>query len=139
MRQYTTSSAQETIEIGKLVASTLKGGEVIAFTGGLGMGKTTFCNGLAQGLGVVDMVSSPTFAIVNYYRGKVPFAHFDAYRISTPEDLETAGFYDYLDRGAVIAIEWSENIAQYLPLPYIKVNFSFIDENTRTITIEEVV
>lgn len=139
MEQYTTSNAQETIELGKKIAATIEGGQIVAFEGGLGMGKTTFCRGLAEGLGVVDMVSSPTFSIVNYYRGKVPFAHFDAYRISTAEDLETAGFYDYLDRGAVIAVEWSENIAQYLPLPYIKICFSFIDEETRAITVEEVV
>lgn len=137
MGRYVTHNAQETIELGKKLAMQLQGGEVIAFEGGLGMGKTTFCSGLANGLGVMDMVSSPTFAIVNYYRGKVPFAHFDAYRISSEEDLETAGFYDYLERGAVVAVEWSENISEFLSSPII-VSFTFIDSETREITVQGV-
>ncbi len=77
--------------------------------GGLGAGKTAFTEGLAEGLGCTDPVTSPTFAIVNYYRGPRPLAHFDLYRISTENDLCAAGFYDYLDQGAVVAAEWSEN------------------------------
>ena len=92
----------------------LPGGALIAFTGGLGMGKTAFCQGLAEGLGCTDPVSSPTFAIVNYYRGPQPLAHFDMYRIHSEEDLYTAGFYEYLDEGAVVAAEWSENFADLL-------------------------
>ncbi len=89
-------------------------GELLAFTGGLGAGKTAFCEGLARGLGCTDPASSPTFAIVNYYRGPRPLAHFDLYRIHTEEDLYAAGFYDYLDQGAVVAAEWSENLADIL-------------------------
>lgn len=91
-------------------------GSLIAFTGGLGAGKTAFCQGIAEGLGCTDPVSSPTFAIVNYYRGPRPFAHFDLYRIHTEADLSAAGFYDYLDMGAVVAAEWSENCADLLAL-----------------------
>ena len=110
---------------------------LIAFTGGLGAGKTAFCQGLAEGLGCTDPVSSPTFAIVNYYRGPRPFAHFDLYRIHTENDLAAAGFYDYLDMGAVVACEWSENCAELLaPENPIKIHIERVDETTRKITIE---
>ena len=110
---------------------------LIAFTGGLGAGKTAFCEGLAKGLGCTDPVSSPTFAIVNYYRGPRPFAHFDLYRISTENDLCAAGFYDYLDEGAVVAAEWSENFADLLALEDpIHINIERVDDTTRRITIE---
>ena len=109
------------------------------FTGGLGAGKTAFTEGLAEGLGCTDPVSSPTFAIVNYYRGPRPLAHFDLYRISTENDLCAAGFYDYLDQGAVVAAEWSENFADLLALENpIRVNIERLDDTTRRITIEGV-
>lgn len=136
MAQYITHTAEETAALGRRLAQTLCGGEVIAFTGGLGAGKTTFCTGLAQGLMVTDTVSSPTFAIVNLYRGKIPLAHFDAYRIQTEEDLETAGFYDYLDNGAVAAVEWSENVAEFLPRPLISIDISVLANDARKITVE---
>lgn len=136
MAQYTTHSAEQTKQLGTQLALLLHGGETIAFTGGLGAGKTTFCAGLAKGLGSTDAVSSPTFAIVNFYRGRVPFAHFDAYRISTLADLETAGFFDYLDQGAVVAVEWSENIRQYLEEPLIKISIEATGSEERQITIE---
>ena len=102
-----------------------------------GAGKTAFCQGLAEGLGCTDPVSSPTFAIVNYYRGPRPFAHFDLYRIHTENDLAAAGFYDYLDMGAVVACEWSENCAELLALENpIKIHIERVDETTRKITIE---
>ena len=100
--------------LGRRMAAKLAPGTLVAFTGGLGMGKTAFCQGLAEGLGCTDPVSSPTFAIVNYYRGPRPLAHFDLYRIHSEDDLETAGFYEYLDQGAVVAAEWSENFADLL-------------------------
>ena len=99
-------------------------------------GKTAFTEGLAEGLGCTDPVSSPTFAIVNYYRGPRPLAHFDLYRISTENDLCAAGFYDYLDQGAIVAAEWSENFADLLALENpIRVDIQRVDENTRRITI----
>ena len=83
MQEYTTHSREETVALGRTFAKTLPAGALIAFTGGLGAGKTAFCQGLAEGLGCTDPVSSPTFAIVNYYRGPRPLAHFDLYRIHT--------------------------------------------------------
>ena len=112
--EYITHSRAETVALGEKMAAVLPAGSLVAFTGGLGAGKTAFCEGLAKGLGCLDPVSSPTFAIVNYYRGPRPLAHFDLYRISTEEDLAGAGFYDYLVEGGVVAAEWSENFADLL-------------------------
>ena len=111
MAVYETGSRAETAALGERLAKVLRSGSLVLFTGGLGAGKTAFCEGVARGLGCTDEVSSPTFAIVNVYRGPQPFAHFDMYRISTMEDLQATGFFDYLDDGAVVAAEWSENVA----------------------------
>lgn len=136
MAEYITHSRAETVALGKRMAAVLQPGALIAFTGGLGAGKTAFTEGLAEGLGCTDPVSSPTFAIVNYYRGPRPFAHFDLYRIQTENDLAAAGFYDYLDMGAVVACEWSENCAELLALENpIRIHIERLDENTRKITI----
>lgn len=138
MAEYITRSREETAALGARLAAALPaGGALIAFTGGLGAGKTAFCEGLARGLGCTDPVSSPTFAIVNYYRGPRPMAHFDLYRISAEEDLCAAGFYDYLDQGAVVAAEWSENCAALLAQEQpITVDIARVDENTRRIVIK---
>ena len=139
MSEYITHSRAETVALGKRMAAVLAPGALIAFTGGLGAGKTAFTEGLAAGLGCTDPVSSPTFAIVNYSRGPRPLAHFDLYRISTENDLCAAGFYDYLDQGAVVAAEWSENFADLLALENpIRVNIDRLDDTTRKITIEGV-
>ena len=136
MSEYITHSRAETVALGKRMAAALAPGALIAFTGGLGAGKTAFTEGLAEGLGCTDPVSSPTFAIVNYYRGPRPFAHFDLYRIHTQGDLAAAGFYDYLDMGAVVACEWSENCAELLALENpIQIHIERVDETTRKITI----
>ena len=137
MSEFITHSREETVALGAQVAQHLAPGALIAFTGGLGAGKTAFCEGIARGLGCTDPVSSPTFAIVNYYRGPRPFAHFDLYRISTENDLCAAGFYDYLDEGAVVAAEWSENFADLLALEDpIHIHIERVDDTTRRITIE---
>ncbi|MFR1808955.1 MAG: tRNA (adenosine(37)-N6)-threonylcarbamoyltransferase complex ATPase subunit type 1 TsaE [Pygmaiobacter massiliensis] len=136
MAVYITHSKEETMALARQLSKQLQNGGLIAFTGGLGAGKTAFCTGLAEGLGCTDEVQSPTFSIVNVYRGKITFAHFDMYRISTEEDLYAASFYDYLDSGAVVAAEWSENIAQFLEEPYIKINIEVLGENDRKLTIE---
>ena len=134
-----THSRAETVALGKRMAAVLSPGSLVAFTGGLGAGKTAFCEGLAQGLGCTDPVSSPTFAIVNYYRGPKPLAHFDLYRISTEEDLCTSGFDDYLDEGAIVAAEWSENLADLLALEHpIRVDIQHLGGDDRKITIEGV-
>ena len=139
MAEFITHSPEETMALGRRMATVLPDGAVIAFTGGLGAGKTAFCRGLAEGLGCTDPVSSPTFAIVNYYRGPRPMAHFDLYRIHTENDLAAAGFYDYLDQGAIVAAEWSENLAPLLDQEHpIRVNIQPLDQTTRQITIEGV-
>ena len=110
MESYLTHSPEETEQLGEALAARLKGDEVLAFSGGLGMGKTAFVRGLARGLGVQDDVSSPTFALVNQYNGgRVPLYHFDMYRVESWDDLYSTGFFDYLGTG-VLAVEWSENI-----------------------------
>lgn len=139
MSEFITHSRSETVALGQKLAAVLAPGSLIAFTGGLGAGKTAFCEGIAEGLGCTDPVSSPTFAIVNYYRGPKPFAHFDLYRISTENDLCAAGFYDYLDQGAIVAAEWSENFADLLALENpITIHIERLDDTTRRITIKGV-
>lgn len=139
MAVYETSGKAETVALGRRLAAGLQDGALVLFTGGLGAGKTAFCEGLAQGLGCTDAVSSPTFAIVNYYRGPRPMAHFDLYRISSAADLETAGFFDYLDAGAIVAVEWSENLADVLDMQAaVRVHMEALDETHRRITIEGV-
>ncbi len=114
MKQFISNSAEDTERLGEQLAKTLRGDEVIALFGGLGMGKTAFTRGLARGLGVSDGVSSPTFALVNEYRGKHMIYHFDMYRVQSWEDLYSTGFFDYMDNG-ILVIEWSENIEGALP------------------------
>lgn len=114
---FYSESYRHTEEIGRELAGKLNGNEVIAFFGGLGMGKTAFIRGLASGLGVSpEEVSSPTFAIVHEHSGNVKLFHYDMYRVETWEDLESTGFYEALGCG-VLAVEWSENIENALPFP----------------------
>ena len=140
MAVFHAASREETVALGRRMAAKLAPGTLVAFTGGLGMGKTAFCQGLAEGLGCTDPVSSPTFAIVNYYRGPRPLAHFDLYRIHSEDDLETAGFYEYLDQGAEVAAEWSENFADLLAAEHpVRVNIlPGAGPEDRTIEIEGV-
>ncbi len=121
MVQVNVNGFEETIEYAKELGAVLKGGEVIAYFGGLGMGKTTFTSGLCEGYGIKAEVSSPTFALVNEYGNTKKIYHFDMYRISTFDDLCSTGFFDYLDTDAVLAIEWSENIENALPENYIRI------------------
>lgn len=135
MSKKITHSAEETIEYAKKIGSLLKGGDIIAYKGGLGVGKTTFTRGLAVGMGLPDDVISPTFTLVNEYRGKFSLYHFDMYRIMDCDELETTGFYDYMSDDNVLAIEWSENITDALPKNTIYINIARIDDNTREIVI----
>lgn len=137
MKSYTTKSPEETESIGFKLAQTLRGGEVIAFRGGLGMGKTCFTRGLARGLGFTGTVTSPTFALINeYIGGRLPLYHFDMYRISGWEDLYSTGFFEYAEQGGVIAAEWSENIENALPAGTVTVSFEQTGENERVINID---
>lgn len=132
-----TSSPEETIEFAKRVGKLLRGGDILAYRGGLGAGKTTFTRGLALGMGLPDDVSSPTFALVNEYRNEnVTMYHFDMYRIMNAEALETTGFYDYMSEDSVIVCEWSENIAGCLPDGTVTVTIKRLGENEREIVVE---
>ena len=137
---FTTHSAAETEALGERLAARLTGGEVIAYTGDLGAGKTAFTRGLARGLGITDRVTSPTFTIVNEYEGgRLPLFHFDMYRLSSSDELYDIGWEDYLARGGVCAVEWSENVDEALDGDTIRVDISRgEDDNTRIITIEGV-
>ena len=121
--RFITHSPQETEALARRLAQDLRGGEVIAFTGGMGAGKTAFTRGLVMGLGAGDVASSPTFALVNEYTGRLTVEHFDMYRVNGWDDLYSTGFFDYLDTDCVLVIEWSENIESALPENCIKVYF----------------
>ncbi len=121
MISIVTHSTEETENLGKQIAAKLKGDEVIALFGGLGMGKTAFTRGLSYELGVSDGVTSPTFALVNEYVGKYNIYHFDMYRVTTWDDLYSTGFFDYIGTG-VLVIEWSENIEGALPENAIRIS-----------------
>lgn len=131
-----THSPEETIKYAEKIGSLLKGGDIIAYKGGLGAGKTTFTRGLAIGMGLPDDVTSPTFTLVNEYRGKLTLYHFDMYRIMNCDELETTGFYDYMSDDSVIACEWSENIEDALPSNTIYIILTRIDDDTRKIEIK---
>ena len=133
---FQTHSAADTEALAAAFAKTLKPGDVIAYRGDLGAGKTAFTRGLARGLEVDGEVSSPTFALVHEYPGNPPLIHFDMYRVTTFDDLYTTGFFDYLDGNNILVIEWSENIEAALPEETITVSLEVTGENDRSITIE---
>lgn len=121
-QEFVTGSPAETEALASRLASQLRGGEVLAFTGGMGMGKTAFIRGLVRGLGAGDVVSSPTFTLVNEYSGRLTVEHFDMYRVESWDDLYSTGFFDYLDTDSVLAIEWSENIEGALPENAVRID-----------------
>ncbi|MBQ8614402.1 MAG: tRNA (adenosine(37)-N6)-threonylcarbamoyltransferase complex ATPase subunit type 1 TsaE [Ruminiclostridium sp.] len=138
MMKITTNSVDETIAAAEEFASQLKIGDTILYTGEMGAGKTHFTKGIAKRFGIERGVSSPTFALVNEYIGtEVSVFHFDLFRITTYDDLYAIGFFDYFDRGGILAVEWSENItnlADYLENVWL-VDISKTGENSREITI----
>ena len=132
MKEYITDSYEQTIELGKSVAAQLEKGSVVAFIGGLGMGKTAFTTGLAKGLDINADVCSPTFAICNTYIGSEnTLHHFDMYRVDGWDDLYSTGFFDYLETDAYIAVEWSENVYGALPDDTVVVEITKLDDNKR--------
>lgn len=136
MDDFISHSVEETETFAEEFTKQLNGNEIIAMYGELGAGKTAFARGIAKGLGVEDVVSSPTFAIVNEYHGEYPIYHFDMYRIESWNDLDSIGFFDYIDNGLIL-IEWSENIEGALPDNVIKITINKTsDENQRIIKIE---
>ncbi|MBR7081085.1 MAG: tRNA (adenosine(37)-N6)-threonylcarbamoyltransferase complex ATPase subunit type 1 TsaE [Oscillospiraceae bacterium] len=129
-------SEAETSNAGEKLAEILRAGDVVAFYGELGAGKTAFIRGMARGLGLTARVSSPTFTIVNEYLGKIPLFHFDMYRLKDADELFEIGWEDYLERGGVCAVEWSENAAGAFPLETISVRIEKTAENGREIYID---
>jgi tRNA threonylcarbamoyladenosine biosynthesis protein TsaE len=133
---FYTNSPDETEALGEKLAQVLKPGTVIAFQGDLGAGKTAFTRGLARGLGAADRVTSPTYTIVNeYLGGKMPLFHFDMYRLSSSDELFDIGWEDYLERGGVCAVEWSENAADAME-DALCICIEKISDTERKITIE---
>ena len=133
---YLTNSPAETEAIGAALSKILTPGSVIAYRGDLGAGKTAFTRGLARGLGCREIVTSPTYTIVNeYLGGRIPLFHFDMYRLRGAEDLWDIGWDDYLERGGVCAVEWSENVADAME-DAVTITIEKLGEDSRQITIE---
>ena len=134
--EYLSHSPEETERIGEMLGATLHGGSVVAYRGGLGMGKTAFTRGLARGLGCTGRVTSPTFTIVNEYSGATPLFHFDMYRLGSSDELFDIGWEDYLTRGGVCAVEWSERIDSALPPDTLTVSIARGEhDNDRIISV----
>ena len=136
MQSFISRSEKDTADFAREFAKTLRPGDIVAFFGGLGAGKTTFTRYMCEALDCRDDVSSPTFALVHCYRAKFPIYHFDMYRINSADDLETTGFFDYMDEDTVLAVEWSENIADCLPKNIITVTIENIGEDMRRIEVK---
>ena len=133
---YISNSPSETEKLGAALAQHLTAGTVLAYRGDLGAGKTAFTRGLARGLGAADRVTSPTYTIVNeYLGGRLPLFHFDMYRLHSSDDLFDIGWEDYLERGGICAVEWSENVAEAMEDP-VTVTIEKLGDTSRRITIE---
>lgn len=136
IKEYITKSEKETEALGEQLAKSLDGGTTIAFLGSMGMGKTCFIRGVARGMGYTGEVTSPTFSLVNeYLGGRLNLYHFDMYRVSHWEDLYSTGFFDYLEQGGVLLVEWSENVKAAIPNDALFINIERIDDTTRKITL----
>ena len=136
MSEFVSHSEQETEELGARLSSRLPGGTVVAMYGDLGAGKTAFVRGMARGMSLDCRVSSPTFTIVNEYLGQRDLIHFDMYRLSGADELFEIGWEDYLSRGAVCAVEWSENVQDAFFGDEIRVTIEKLSDTERKITIE---
>lgn len=136
MAEFISHSQLETEEMGRKLAEKLPGGSVVAMYGDLGAGKTAFVRGMAKGMGLSCRVSSPTFTIVNEYLGERELIHFDMYRLSSADELFDIGWEDYLSRGAVCAVEWSENVQDAFFGDEVVVRIEKLSETDRKITIE---
>lgn len=135
MKKVSSNCEADTIRAGRELAALLRPGDVVALYGELGAGKTAFIRGVAQGLGIDARVSSPTFTIVNEYPGAVPLFHFDMYRLASSEELFEIGWEDYLLRGGVCCVEWSENVSDAIPPEALRVEIVKTGEERREILI----
>ena len=138
MNSFCASSAEETHQIGKALASEIKAGQILAFYGDLGSGKTTLIRGIAEGIGKIDprIVSSPTFTFLHTYEGILPLHHFDLYRLPSPEEFLLAGFDEQLYSNGICCIEWAEKISALLPHSAWKITLSYLSEAARMISVE---
>ena len=135
--EFISHNVAETETFAEQLATTFVGGEVLLLKGDLGAGKTHFVKGLARGLGIDDVVTSPTFALHNSYDGRLTLNHFDFYRIEDSEEVEILGLNEFFyDKNGVAAIEWSENVASLLPKRCIAVTIDKLDDETRKITVK---
>lgn len=134
---FIANSVSETERFAEQLASNFVGGEVLLLQGEMGAGKTHFVKGLAKGLGIDDIVTSPTFALHNSYSGRLTLNHFDFYRIDDSEEVAMLGLDEFFfDKQGVAAIEWSDNVKDLLPRHCITVTIEKLDENSRKITVE---
>lgn len=139
MKEYISNSIEDTQFIANEIASNIQSGDVVALIGPMGAGKTAFSKAFAKALGIMSVVNSPTFTIMNIYDdGRIPMYHFDAYRIEEPEEMDEIGFEEYLYGSGVCVIEWADIIRDILPLDYILVKIDVLGENTRKIVVEDV-
>lgn len=130
----TTASTEETMQLGRELAKRLGAGDVITLSGDLGAGKTTFTKGLAEGLGIKEMVNSPTFTIIKEYNGTLPLYHMDVYRIDG--DDEDLGFEEYFSGDGVTVVEWADHVASYLPSERLEIDIKRLQDNERTVTLK---
>lgn len=133
---FRSENVKQTEQFAQRMASVLRAGDILAFEGDLGAGKTAFVRGIAKGVHAAYEVSSPTFSLVQEYGGQPSLVHFDMYRIDSIDDLYTTGFFDYLDGDFLLAIEWSERITPYLPDHTIYISIKRIGENIREIHVK---
>ncbi|MDR1299697.1 MAG: tRNA (adenosine(37)-N6)-threonylcarbamoyltransferase complex ATPase subunit type 1 TsaE [Oscillospiraceae bacterium] len=131
-----TNCAEETEALGSALAARLRRGCVVALTGGLGTGKTAFVRGIALGLKIASRVTSPTFTIVNEYPGDTPLFHFDFYRLAGASELADIGWDDYLERGGVVAAEWSDIAPELIPADAVRVSFEYLGDDVRRVTLD---
>jgi tRNA threonylcarbamoyladenosine biosynthesis protein TsaE len=130
-----TRSAEETINLGKKIGRSLKKNDVICLVGPLGAGKTTLIQGIAEGMGVKDYVTSPTFIIINECQGRLPFYHIDLYRLDNIEQIEDLGIEEYFSRGGVCVVEWAEKLGELKPKGSHEIKIEIVSENGRKLTL----
>lgn len=134
-RQFISKDREETIRLGAKLGRLVSKGDIVALTGQLGSGKTTFIKGIAKGLGVRDTryVNSPSFVIVKEHKGRIPLYHFDVYRLDDPSSLDTIGYKEFFYGEGVSVIEWADKIKELLPDEYLNIEFSITGKNEREI------
>jgi len=130
-----TSSASETKKFASRFVKKLKKGDILCLIGDLGSGKTTFIQGLARGLGIKENVSSPTFVLLNQYRGKLPLYHFDLYRLDNTDEIRNLGYEEFFYGGGIAVVEWAEKLKELMPKKYIEIKFQVLGKNKRNITV----